>query len=75
MASEEQLELVEFFDNAIFFNCIMTLSAVLELVEFFDNAIFDSLYIRGSPKLELVEFFDNAIFIPVCLPLMASWSL
>ena len=34
------LELVEFFDNAIFKSNSVATNILLELVEFFDNAIF-----------------------------------
>ena len=37
------LELVEFFDNAIFGLSTMRVDIALELVEFFDNAIFPLL--------------------------------
>ncbi len=36
------LELVEFFDNAIFIIRFNRSCGMLELVEFFDNAIFDT---------------------------------
>ena len=56
------LELVEFFDNAIFNVVIISKHYTLELVEFFDNAIFVGRFSDGLIVLELVEFFDNAIF-------------
>ena len=55
------LELVEFFDNAIFVSAFSPLDKVLELVEFFDNAIFLVQKADCNEVLELVEFFDNAI--------------
>ena len=57
------LELVEFFDNAIFQLINSSFQPVLELVEFFDNAIFICRRHGNALPLELVEFFDNAIFV------------
>ena len=56
-----RLELVEFFDNAIFLIEAFARYRMLELVEFFDNAIFLSKNYCSIIWLELVEFFDNAI--------------
>ena len=76
MRIAQGLELVEFFDNAIFVIYFHIVPDLLELVEFFDNAILSRLTTVSADELELVEFFDNAIFIAFTQWVQnCSWSL